>query len=210
LQVAFYGLALNSSAILTSSLLTRAGIGEVIDPLELNTTLGVYKALHNVVIGSLVVSVAGLLPGYYATFFLIDVWGRKPIQFLGFAMLTVLLAILGKDIRPSGDSSVKFIASASDSWHLSWPYPGPPPSEQCRCVRCALLPGELLQQFRAQCDDVHHSGGDLSHALPLDGAWDRRCIGETWCHRVSNNLFQSAQLRQHAKGGVSNIRLFWL
>jgi PHS family inorganic phosphate transporter-like MFS transporter len=44
----------------------------------------------------LVVAVAGLLPGYYATFFLIDVWGRKPIQFLGFAMLTVLLAVLGK------------------------------------------------------------------------------------------------------------------
>jgi hypothetical protein len=93
--------------------------------------MGVYKALHNVAIGSLVVSVAGLLPGYYAAFFLIDVWGRRPIQFLGFAVLTVLLAILGKDIRPSGDSSVKFIANASDSWHLSWSYPGPPPSEQC-------------------------------------------------------------------------------
>ncbi|KAH9007940.1 phosphate transporter [Lactarius pseudohatsudake] len=58
--VAFYGLGLNSSAILTSD------------------------TLHNVAEGSLVVSLAGLLPGYYATFFLIDVWGRKPIQFMGF------------------------------------------------------------------------------------------------------------------------------
>jgi PHS family inorganic phosphate transporter-like MFS transporter len=105
-------------------LLTRAGIGEVIGSSELNTTLDTYKALHNVVIGSLVVSVAGLLPGYYATFFLIDTpgWGRKRIQLLGFAMLTVLLAILGKVI-PSirGRFSVKLILEiASDSWHLSW------------------------------------------------------------------------------------------
>jgi len=101
-QVAYYGLGLNLSTILTSSLLIRAGIGEVIGPSELDTTLGVYKTLHNVVIGSLVVTVAGLLPGYYATFFLIDVWGRKPIQFLGFTVLTVLLAILGKTIGPLG------------------------------------------------------------------------------------------------------------
>jgi PHS family inorganic phosphate transporter-like MFS transporter len=95
-QVAFYGLGLNSSSILTSDLLTRAGIGSPVTPSDLTTTLSIYESLHNVVIGSLVVCVAGLLPGYYASFFLIDVWGRRPIQFLGFAMLTVLLAILGK------------------------------------------------------------------------------------------------------------------
>jgi PHS family inorganic phosphate transporter-like MFS transporter len=62
--------------------------------------VGTYKALHNIAIGNLVVSVAGLLPGYYATLLLIDTpgWGRKRIQFLGFVMLTALLAILGKDI----------------------------------------------------------------------------------------------------------------
>ena len=70
-------------------------------PSDLNSTLGIYESLDNVVIGSLVVCVAGLLPGYYASFFLIDSWGRKPIQFLGFAMLTVLLAILGKKALPT-------------------------------------------------------------------------------------------------------------
>jgi MFS transporter, PHS family, inorganic phosphate transporter len=104
-QVAFYGLGLNSSSILTSDLLTRAKIGSTVT--DLTSTLGIYESLHNVVIGSLVVCVAGLLPGYYATFFLIDVWGRKPIQFLGFAMLTVLLAILGKMTRPPIRSRLK-------------------------------------------------------------------------------------------------------
>jgi PHS family inorganic phosphate transporter-like MFS transporter len=96
LQVAFYSLGLNSSTILTSALLSRAGIGEVIESSQLNTTLGIFKSLRKVAIGSLVVSAAGLLPGYYATWFLIDSRGRKPIQFLGFAALTGLLVILGK------------------------------------------------------------------------------------------------------------------
>ncbi|KAH9063956.1 phosphate transporter [Lactarius vividus] len=100
--VAFYGLGLNSSAILTSDVLTSAGIGYKILPEELQgnnpLVLGarMYKTLHNVAEGNLVVSLAGLLPGYYATFFLIDVWGRKPIQFMGFSALAVLLAVIGK------------------------------------------------------------------------------------------------------------------
>jgi MFS transporter, PHS family, inorganic phosphate transporter len=95
-QVAFYGLALNSSRLLSSPLLARAGVGVEISQPEFSTSLGTYKWLHNVAVGSLVVSVAGLLPGYYATIFLIDRWGRKQLQFLGFSMLTILLVILGK------------------------------------------------------------------------------------------------------------------
>ena len=53
-QATLYGLGLNPSSILTS-LLTRAW--------DLITTLGIYEPWHNVVIGSLVVSVTGLLLG---------------------------------------------------------------------------------------------------------------------------------------------------
>lgn len=95
-QVTSYGLGLNSSSILTSDLLTRAGIGSPVTPSDLTTTLGIYESLHNVVMGSLIVCVTGLLPGFCASFFLIDLWRRRPIQFLGFAMLAVLFAILGK------------------------------------------------------------------------------------------------------------------
>lgn len=95
IQVAFYGLGPNSATILTSEVLTLAGIGDHIPTSQINSPLGRYKTLH-VAEGNLVVSLAGLLPGYYATFCLIDSWGRKPIQFMGFSALTVLLAILGK------------------------------------------------------------------------------------------------------------------
>ncbi|KAF8501729.1 general substrate transporter [Russula emetica] len=105
IDVAFYGLGFNSFSILTSSLLTRAGIGSPVTASDLTTTLGIYESLHNVFIGSLVVCMAGLLFGYYTSFFLIDVWVRRPIQFLGFAMLTVLSAILAGTYHPGTQST---------------------------------------------------------------------------------------------------------
>jgi MFS transporter, PHS family, inorganic phosphate transporter len=59
-------------------------------------TQGVHDNLKNVCVGNLILSAAGLIPGYYASFFLIDSWGRKPIQLMGFSMLTVLFIIMGK------------------------------------------------------------------------------------------------------------------
>jgi PHS family inorganic phosphate transporter-like MFS transporter len=47
-------------------------------------------------LGNTILAVAGLIPGYYATFFLIDSWGRKPIQLMGFTILTVLFIIMGR------------------------------------------------------------------------------------------------------------------
>ncbi|CAE7187918.1 unnamed protein product, partial [Rhizoctonia solani] len=38
--------------------------------------------------GSLILSAGGLIPGYWATFFFVDSWGRKPIQIMGFIVLT--------------------------------------------------------------------------------------------------------------------------
>ena len=49
-------------------------------------------------LGNLVLSVAGLVPGYWASFIFIDRWGRKPIQFMGFATLTVLFLAMGKPL----------------------------------------------------------------------------------------------------------------
>ena len=38
----------------------------------------------------------GLIPGYLFSFLLIDSWGRKPIQLMGFSMLTVIFIIMGR------------------------------------------------------------------------------------------------------------------
>jgi len=86
LDIAFYGLGLNSSVILQA-------IGFGTPPVK--GILGVYENLKNICVGNLILSAAGLIPGYYATFLLIDSWGRKPIQLMGFTVLTILFATLG-------------------------------------------------------------------------------------------------------------------
>lgn len=86
LDIAFYGLGLNSSIVLSTIGFgggTAAG------------TLGVYQSLKNICVGNLILSAGGLVPGYYFTFLFVDSWGRKPIQLMGFILLTILFCTLG-------------------------------------------------------------------------------------------------------------------
>jgi len=86
LDIAFYGLGLNSSIILEA-----IGFGAPTD----KTTKGIYVNLVNITKGNLILSAAGLIPGYWVSFLFIDSWGRKPIQLMGFTMLTILFVIMG-------------------------------------------------------------------------------------------------------------------
>ncbi|KAG9312577.1 phosphate permease [Chiua virens] len=82
LDIAFYTLTLDNDWILGS-----VGFGVVPG--------NVYKSLHNVCIGNIIATAAGYIPGFAASFLAIDVWGRKPIQFMGFTILTILFMIMG-------------------------------------------------------------------------------------------------------------------
>ncbi|SGY21779.1 BQ5605_C016g08273 [Microbotryum silenes-dioicae] len=87
LDVAFYGLGLNSSIILGA-----IGYGNV----SSGTPQFIrYQTLHNLSIGNIILSVAGLIPGYWVSFLFIDSWGRKPIQIMGFCFLVVTLSAMG-------------------------------------------------------------------------------------------------------------------
>ena len=86
-QIAFYGLGLNSSIILTA-----IGFG---GPFSSVPVEAIYQNLKAVAIGNLILSAAGLIPGYYVSFILIDSWGRKPIQLMGFILLTIIFIIMG-------------------------------------------------------------------------------------------------------------------
>jgi PHS family inorganic phosphate transporter-like MFS transporter len=61
-------------------------------PTSAKGTEKVWLNLKNICVGNLILSVAGLIPGYYVSFLLIDSWGRKPIQIMGFTVLTILFA----------------------------------------------------------------------------------------------------------------------
>ncbi|KAI0366262.1 inorganic phosphate transporter [Pilatotrama ljubarskyi] len=98
LDIAFYGLGLNSSLIL-------GAIGFGSPKKGLAPAAEIYQNLHNASLGNLVLSLAGLVPGYWAAFIFIDRWGRKPIQFMGFTVLAVLFIIMGVAYHKMTESS---------------------------------------------------------------------------------------------------------
>jgi PHS family inorganic phosphate transporter-like MFS transporter len=81
LDVAFYGLGLNSATILQT-------IGYA-------SSKNVYEKLYNSAAGNLILICAGSLPGYWFTIVFVDIIGRKPIQLGGFIIMTALFCGLG-------------------------------------------------------------------------------------------------------------------
>ncbi|BGP55672.1 hypothetical protein JCM8202_003838 [Rhodotorula sphaerocarpa] len=98
LDVAFYGLGLNSSIILNA-----IGYGS---PKSGTPSEKRYYSLHNNAVGNIIITVAGLIPGFWASFALIDFWGRRPIQIMGFGVLTVTLCIMGFAYTPLKEKAV--------------------------------------------------------------------------------------------------------
>ncbi|KAI9881192.1 MAG: acid phosphatase pho5 [Pleopsidium flavum] len=81
LDVAFYGLGLNNTIILTA-------IGYV-------GGSNMYHIFYNQAVGNLIIVCAGAIPGYWVTVALVDTVGRKPIQLMGFVLLTIIFCIIG-------------------------------------------------------------------------------------------------------------------
>ncbi|KAJ7744744.1 phosphate permease [Mycena maculata] len=81
IDVAFYTLNLNASVIL--------------EAIGFTSSVDVAQSLYFLGVGNLILSVAGLIPGYWICFYFIDRWGRRPIQLMGFIVLTVLFCIMG-------------------------------------------------------------------------------------------------------------------
>ncbi|KPV74856.1 uncharacterized protein RHOBADRAFT_53788 [Rhodotorula graminis WP1] len=87
LDIAFYGLGLNSSIIFNA-----IGYGTVTSG---TAQYNRYHTLFNNAVGNIIVTCAGLIPGFWAAFALIDSWGRKPLQLTGFIGLTITLCCMG-------------------------------------------------------------------------------------------------------------------
>jgi PHS family inorganic phosphate transporter-like MFS transporter len=81
LDVAFFGLGLNNSIILQA--IGFAGGNNV------------YEILYNTAVGNLLIVCAGAIPGYWVTVAACDTIGRKPIQLMGFTLLTILFTVIG-------------------------------------------------------------------------------------------------------------------
>jgi PHS family inorganic phosphate transporter-like MFS transporter len=81
LDVAFYGLGLNSTTVLQA---IGYGGGAT-----------VYDKLYNLAAGNCILICAGAIPGYWLAVATIDTVGRKPLQLIGFVFLTILFLVWG-------------------------------------------------------------------------------------------------------------------
>jgi PHS family inorganic phosphate transporter-like MFS transporter len=81
LDVAFYGLGLNQSIILKA--------------IGYSSGKSVYEIFHNTAVGQLIIVCAGAIPGYWVTVATVDTIGRKPIQLMGFTLLTIIFIVIG-------------------------------------------------------------------------------------------------------------------
>ncbi|KAJ8610402.1 hypothetical protein MRB53_038564 [Persea americana] len=64
----------------------------------------VYNYFYNVAVGNLILVCAGAIPGYWVTVALVDTVGRKPIQLMGFILLTIFFIIWGFAYQQVGTS----------------------------------------------------------------------------------------------------------
>ncbi|EJT98360.1 MFS general substrate transporter [Dacryopinax primogenitus] len=95
LDIAFYGLGFNSSLLLNKIGYGASGSCEVG---QLPTDLAnqcMYNTVWSISLGSIILAAAGLIPGFIASFLLVDVVGRRPLQLAGFALMTCILCAMG-------------------------------------------------------------------------------------------------------------------
>jgi len=165
LDIAFYGLGLNSSIILTA-----IGFGSP----SSKGDRAVYDNLHNICVGNLILSAAGLIPGYWVSFFLIDSWGRKPIQLMGFCILTVLFVVLGfgYDKLTETASSRKaffFLYCLADFFQNFGPN-----------VTTFVIPGEIFPtRYRSTAHGISAASGKLGAIVAQAGFSQLKDIGGT-------------------------------
>jgi PHS family inorganic phosphate transporter-like MFS transporter len=89
LDIAFYGLSLNQSVVLSA-------IGFAPD----TDTPSPWETLWKQALGNLIIILLGSLPGYYVTVFTVERLGRKTIQIIGFTMETILFTIVAAAYYP--------------------------------------------------------------------------------------------------------------
>ena len=92
LDVAFYGVGLNNSVILSN---IGYGKGHT-----------VYETLYNIAVGNIILVCAGAIPGYWVTVATVDTIGRKPIQLGGFIILTIIFCVWGFGYHKIGESGL--------------------------------------------------------------------------------------------------------
>ncbi|KAJ3243716.1 phosphate transporter [Chytriomyces hyalinus] len=93
LDVAWYGLALNQSTVL--SLINFNGPAKVkVNGASITPPVDIAELFYQNALGNLIIAFCGTVPGYWFCVAFVEKLGRKPIQYCGFLVITICLTVL--------------------------------------------------------------------------------------------------------------------
>ncbi|CAG8629561.1 1588_t:CDS:2 [Cetraspora pellucida] len=157
LDVAFYGIGLNNNIILKNI----GFLGDGTDP---------YETLYKASVGNIIIALLGTVPGYWVTVFTIDSWGRRPIQLMGFALLTVIFIVLGFGYTPILNTSVElfiFIFTLSQFFFNFGPN-----------TTTFVVPGEIFPtRYRSTGHGISAASGKLGAIISQVGFFKLKDFG---------------------------------
>ncbi|KAM6499656.1 phosphate permease [Amanita muscaria] len=148
IDVTFYGINLNATDFLQPIIFRPTS----------NNSITVYDTLYNASVTNIVAS-AGSIPGYYATFLLVDSWGRKPIQCMGFIVLAILFIITGNVCVPNaGPAGATIVLYTLINFFQNF---GPN-------TTTFIIPGGLFPtRYRSTCHGIAGACGKLGATIAL-------------------------------------------
>ncbi|CAG8464685.1 8444_t:CDS:2 [Paraglomus occultum] len=156
LDVAFYGVGLNNSIILDA-----IGFAASNDP---------FVSLWNISVGNIIITMIGTVPGYWFTVFFVDSLGRKFIQSMGFAVLTVLFVILGFAYKSIVSTSTALFITL---FALAQFFQNFGPNSTT-----FIVPGEAFPtRYRSTCHGISAASGKLGAIISQVGFLQMKDIG---------------------------------
>ncbi|KAF2004901.1 inorganic phosphate transporter 1-6 /Pi cotransporter [Amniculicola lignicola CBS 123094] len=155
LDVAFYGLGLNSSTVLGAIGYASGGT--------------VYAKLYNLAAGNCILVCAGAIPGYWLAIATLDFVGRKPLQLIGFCILTLLFLVWGfayHHISPHGMLAIYVLIQLFFNW-------GPN-------TTTFIVPGECFPtRYRSTSHGISAGSGKIGSIIAQAGIAPLRTRGAT-------------------------------
>ncbi|CAG8467124.1 11267_t:CDS:10 [Diversispora eburnea] len=154
LDATFYGIGLNRETIIYKEN-------------DVNKSNDSYQSLYDLIIGNMIITVVGSMPGYWCSVILIDKLGRKFIQLMGFAMLTLCYVILGFAYRAINNVVFILLLTLSMFFHNFGPN-----------TTTFVIAGELFPtRYRSTCNGIAAASGKLGAIIAQIGFFKFKDIG---------------------------------
>ncbi|KAJ3075234.1 hypothetical protein HDU98_008850 [Podochytrium sp. JEL0797] len=166
LDVAWYGMALNQSTVLSlinfngpAKVTVNVTTNGVTVPTKVTPPVDIQSVFYDVAVGNIIIACAGTVPGYWFTVALIEKMGRKPIQIMGFIIISICLVILAADWNSISTNQVGFMVVYTIAQFFFQFGPN---------TTTFVIPGEVFPtRFKATCHGISAACGKAGAILGI-------------------------------------------